>query len=144
MAAGGIPEVSIAFDEDVVGSFGAGFAWHGPADERLLAQQVTHDGDSEAGDFMQVQYVPTKAMCFHCHAGCKALSLPRSRMNLQDASTVDDAGHDDQGIPVDQFKREVAETFLRCIKERISHDNAVIELNGLKIAEDRTFADCAR
>lgn len=114
LAAGGIPEVSIAFDEDVVGSFGAGFAWHGPADERLLAQQVTHDGDSEAGDFMQ------------------------------DASTVDDAGHDDQGIPVDQFKREVAETFLRCIKERISHDNAVIELNGLKIAEDRTFADCAR
>lgn len=44
----------------------------------------------------------------------------------------------------DQFKREVAETFLRCIKEHISHENAVIELNGLKIAEDRTFADCAR
>lgn len=65
-------------------------------------------------------------------------------MHLQDASTVDDIAHDDQGIPVDQFKREVAETFLRCIKERISHDNAVIELNGLKIAEDRTFADCAR
>ena len=43
-----------------------------------------------------------------------------------------------------QFKQEVAETFLRCIKEHISHDNAVIELNGLKIAEDRTFADCAR
>ena len=64
LAAGGIPEVSIAFDEDIVGSFGAGFAWHGPADERLLAQQVTHDGDSEAGDFMQVMrahqsYVPS-------------------------------------------------------------------------------------
>lgn len=51
---------------------------------------------------------------------------------------------EEQTQGADQFKREVAETFLRCIKERISHDNAVIELNGLKIAEDRTFADCAR
>jgi NDP-sugar pyrophosphorylase family protein len=42
------------------------------------------------------------------------------------------------------FKREVAETFLRCVKENISHENVVIELNGLKIAEDKTFADCAR
>jgi hypothetical protein len=114
LAAGGIPEVSIPFDEDVVGSFGAGFAWHGPASERLIVHQGVHDGDSEAGDF------------------------------VQDALNVEDAGHDDQGAPVDQFKREVAETFLRCIKECISHDNAVIELNGLKIAEDRTFADCAR
>lgn len=42
------------------------------------------------------------------------------------------------------FKREVSETFLRCVKEKIAHDNVVIELNGLKIAEDKTFADCAR
>lgn len=42
------------------------------------------------------------------------------------------------------FKEEVAETFLRCIKENISQENVVIELNGLKIAEDKTFADCAR
>lgn len=42
------------------------------------------------------------------------------------------------------FKREVGETFLRCVKEHISHENIVIELNGLKIAEDKTFADCAR
>jgi hypothetical protein len=30
------------------------------------------------------------------------------------------------------------------VKERFAETNAVIELNGLKIAEDRTFADCAR
>lgn len=42
------------------------------------------------------------------------------------------------------FQLEVAETFLRCIKEKISQENVVIELNGLKIAEDKTFADCAR
>lgn len=40
--------------------------------------------------------------------------------------------------------QEVAETFLRCVKERFAEDNVVIELNALKIAEDRTFADCAR
>ena len=38
----------------------------------------------------------------------------------------------------------MGETFLRCVKESIAHDNVVIELNGLKIAEDKTFADCAR
>lgn len=57
---------------------------------------------------------------------------------------MEDVGPEDGSPGADQFKREVAETFLRCIKEHISHDNAVIELNGLKIAEDRTFADCAR
>lgn len=54
LAAGGIPEVSIAFDEDVVGSFGAGFAWHGPVHKQPDTHQAGHDGDSEAGDFMQV------------------------------------------------------------------------------------------
>lgn len=44
----------------------------------------------------------------------------------------------------EHFRSEVAETFLRCVKEGISHENVVIELNGLKIAEDKTFADCAR
>jgi translation initiation factor eIF-2B subunit epsilon len=38
----------------------------------------------------------------------------------------------------------VAETFIRCLKERFEEANAVIELNGLKIAEDRSFADLAR
>lgn len=33
---------------------------------------------------------------------------------------------------------------MRCVKERFAEDNVVIELNALKIAEDRTFADCAR
>ena len=42
------------------------------------------------------------------------------------------------------FKKEVSETFLRCVKMGYNQDLAVIELNGLKIAEDRTFADCAR
>ncbi len=42
------------------------------------------------------------------------------------------------------FPREVLETFLRCKQFGFSQKNAVIELNGVKIAEDRTFADVAR
>lgn len=42
------------------------------------------------------------------------------------------------------FPREVAETFLRCKRDGFDQTNLVVELNGLKIAEDRTFADCAR
>ena len=41
------------------------------------------------------------------------------------------------------FKREVAETVLRCASQGFDPSFAVVELNGLKIAEDRTFADCA-
>ena len=42
------------------------------------------------------------------------------------------------------FKREVSETFLRCKQQGFDQTNAVIELNSLKIAEDRTFAEVAR
>ena len=42
------------------------------------------------------------------------------------------------------FRREVAETFLRCVKDKFDPSNAVVELQGLKMAENRTFADLAR
>ena len=42
------------------------------------------------------------------------------------------------------FRREVAETFLRCAFLDYEEDFAVIELNSLKIAEDKPFADVAR
>ena len=35
-------------------------------------------------------------------------------------------------------------TFLRCVREKFDKSNVIVELNSLKIAEDRTFADCAR
>ena len=33
---------------------------------------------------------------------------------------------------------------LRCVKDGHNLDNAIVELNGLKIGENRTFADVAR
>lgn len=81
----------------------------------------------------------------HCAAPDPHLTRTCPLAAMQDApGAVEEVGTGGHGQSADQFKREVAETFLRCIKEKISHDNAVIELNGLKIAEDRTFADCAR
>jgi len=41
------------------------------------------------------------------------------------------------------FEREVAETFLRCVHQKFSKENVVLELNGLKLAEMRSFVDCA-
>jgi len=42
------------------------------------------------------------------------------------------------------FRREVAETVLRCALLDCEEDLAAIELNSLKIAEDKAFADVAR
>ena len=57
-------------------------------------------------------------------------------MTVQEVASVADV---ETGFP-----REVAETFLRCKRDGFDQTNAIIELNALKIAEDRTFADCAR
>ena len=53
-----------------------------------------------------------------------------------------EASDDEGGETV--FRREVAETFLRCVKHGYAEANAVVELQGLKMAENRTFADIAR
>lgn len=66
--------MSIAFDEEVVGSFGAGFAWHGPTDEQSVLHQAAHDGDSEAGDFMQVHLFACSS-CYFVKAVSGMLNL---------------------------------------------------------------------
>lgn len=63
--------------------------------------------------------------------------LRQARICMQEANNM-------EMMEDHHFKQEVAETLLRCIKEHIAHENVIIELNGLKIAEDKTFADCAR
>ena len=42
------------------------------------------------------------------------------------------------------FKQEVSETVLRCIKDGYNLENAIVELNSLKIAENKSFADVSR
>lgn len=121
LAQGKAPEVAVEFDEEVVGTGGAGFAWPSPLDlqeQRLHSislppnpPQYTWDSDSDEGSIADVQQDHMEPV-------------------VQDTEAL--------------FKKEVSETFLRCVKMGYDQDLAVIELNGLKIAEDRTFADCAR
>ena len=71
-----------------------------------------------------------------------AVPLPSGAMSLRSiAPTLQQTEHG----PAWQasFKREVSETVLRCAQQGFDPSFAVVELNGLKIAEDRTFADCA-
>lgn len=66
-------------------------------------------------------------------------------------SAAQDGEEEDEAEEVDEadlrelhFRREVAETFLRCVKDGFEQSNAVVELQGLKMAENRSFADLAR
>lgn len=174
LAAGGIPEAALNFDEHAVGPFGAGYAWAAAGSDSVGAQLPLLAGnqspgsecDSEAEEFTKVGArkpvtvlggVQKAAVRNEARRLPRAASLPAVRPSyamcmclsgvvccLQEVLGAEEPGLEEQSQGADQFNREVAETFLRCVKERISHDNAVIELNGLKIAEDRTFADCAR
>jgi len=58
----------------------------------------------------------------------------------------DEPGEEEEEVDTRElhFRREVAETFLRCVKDGFEQSNAVVELQGLKMAENRTFADLAR
>ena len=64
--------------------------------------------------------------------------------NNSDGSRSDDDSDDGVDEKETVFRREVAETFLRCVKHGYEEANAVVELQGLKMAENRTFADIAR
>ena len=55
----------------------------------------------------------------------------------------DDEDDEEEWDPDLHFKREVAETFLRCVKLRFDQANVTIEINALKLAENKSFADCA-
>lgn len=126
LAADGIPESAIDFANDLVGPMGAGFSWESAS------------WGSLAPPTKAVQDAENDLECFD------DAESDDGKMGGAEASMLsEDQGEEGQASEP-HFKREVAETFLRCIKEKISHENVVIELNGLKIAEDRTFADCAR
>lgn len=42
----------------------------------------------------------------------------------------------------EKFKREVIETVNRVINGEITMDNLIVEMNGLKYAENKTFKEC--
>lgn len=123
VAAGQPPDRRLGFSEEAVGPAGAGYAW-----------------DATDGlDVIRHSLAPPPAVVTEPGEG--------ESEGEEDGSSLAGEGGDVEPEAVDpelSFKREVSETFLRCVQLGFSKDNAVIELNGLKIAENRTFADCAR
>jgi translation initiation factor eIF-2B subunit epsilon len=187
LATDGIPETTIDFSIDVVGSMGAGFIWpvhHSetvpgaaalmglavPVDaleQAMKAVAISGDQDDVEGAEEDEDLLGGDEFLAGGDAGgsgglvgnSSSLSLRGSgslgniRGGMRGAASGDlgTLGMTEEEVAAaiaaanePHFKREVAETFLRCVKEGISHENVVIELNGLKIAEDKTFADCAR
>ena len=108
-------------DEAVVGAGGHGWRWECTVPSEGL--------------------VPKPPNIAPCYDSAEAVeSLAQSLPNMK-------AGEDDPEEALDPeslFAREVQETVLRCEKEQFAKTNAIVELNALKLAEDRTFADCAR
>ena len=120
-AAGRPPPAALGFDTAVVGDGGAGYAWPIPADAAVAGipapPAAATGGGGPADDDSSDDDAATAA------AAAAA------------AAAADPDAH---------FMREVTETFLRCAAEGHEEDLAVLELNGLKLAEARTFADVGR
>lgn len=185
LATDGIPDMTIDFSINIVGSMGAGFLWpvhHSetiPGAAALMGLAVPVDAleramaavtmDQEEGEEDIEGARDGELGEAGAEGGAGDLGGNASNASLRGISGIvgnirsmrgaasGDLGNLMSGTMSEaetaaaiaaanepHFKREVAETFLRCVKENISHENVVIELNGLKIAEDKTFADCAR
>ncbi|KAF8069524.1 translation initiation factor eIF-2B subunit epsilon [Scenedesmus sp. PABB004] len=143
-AAKGGATSDIGFATHLVGEGGAGYAWPMAADGYCLAASsiapppmsvldYSYGSDDEGGD--------------GGGGGSDEPGGERGAARGDGGDAGGGAGAGGRAAPLDpetMFMQEVGETFLRCVKERFAETNAVIELNGLKIAEDRTFADCAR
>eukprot|EP00887_Chlorella_sp_A99_P001611 scaffold8.g1611.t1 len=148
LAGGGIPDLpGVEFETSIVGPLGAGFVWLPPkeVDSRLLSVAVPPAADSadavaaEWGDgWSDGGELPTAEVRLDSTA--IASGVPASALCTPTAAAAGAV----PGAVDAMFRQEVAETFLRCVKEGIAQENVLIELNGLKIAEDKTFADCAR
>ncbi|MEO2192580.1 MAG: hypothetical protein ABGY24_09055 [bacterium] len=139
------------FDTHVVGKMGAGYLWRvgvggHDSESEHAANTITRLRQSIAYDVHTV-------LLDEQHRIDRVLAAEETFLEASFASKTNDLASEDSDDSEDaamemmqdhHFKEEVSETFLRCIKENISQENVVIELNGLKIAEDKTFADCAR
>ncbi|KAI8107409.1 hypothetical protein M9435_002440 [Picochlorum sp. BPE23] len=137
LANGGVPEADMDFTP-VVGQMGAGYIWR----THTSGNQISAAGRSLAYDIEALTLEESKWVSHtFVMEEDNLLACGRAQESSSDSEANDDAM---EMMEDHHFKEEVAETFLRCIKENISQENVVIELNGLKIAEDKTFADCAR
>lgn len=148
LANGGVPETDMDFDSDVVGKMGAGYLWrmkHAHSNLPIVALRRSMAADRSLAAVLRAETLRAKRLIAAEETFLDENGLTGKGDDRDSGFDSDDADDKEMEMMQDHhFKEEVAETFLRCIKEHISQENVVIELNGLKIAEDKTFADCAR
>lgn len=127
--------IAVEFDTHAVGAAGAGYDFH--AQQGATQSDLLHDVlTSVALPPRNVAAARTQILVSHTQPG----------------DSESEEGGDALQDPEDIFKREVQETLLRAmhlaattgVRSQEMQENAIIELNALKIAEVRTFADCAR
>ncbi|GFR46848.1 hypothetical protein Agub_g8488 [Astrephomene gubernaculifera] len=139
-------EAAVRFQSAAVGSNGAGYVWdprEGPQDlDRFSIAPPTTSlvMADEAAEEAAAAAAAAGTTGGNAQAGGGGGEGGGGGSGDDSDADSDEGGRDPERV----WRREVEETFLRCIKMRFDVSNVVIELNGLKIAEDRTFADCAR
>ena len=143
-----LPAGRSPWDDAHVGQGGAGFLWEArlgedewrfsvaPVHPSLGLDAEPEDGDSD--DEARAGARTTVASSAGAPQAGRAAALSRGE--------EDEPGEEEEEVDTRElhFRREVAETFLRCVKDGFEQSNAVVELQGLKMAENRTFADLAR
>lgn len=136
-------EAAVRFQSSAVGPNGAGYTWDARESPQDLDRfsiappcNLSLAGSDEAA-------AAEEAAAAAVTAGADAAGGGEGEGGGgggSDEESEDEGARDPERV----WRREVEETFLRCIKMRFAVNNVVIELNALKIAEDRTFADCAK
>eukprot|EP00898_Chlorokybus_atmophyticus_P000815 jgi/Chlat1/1734/Chrsp13S02153 len=137
---------TIDYDESEVGQGGSGILW---ASARDVAAGVGGGGEDEERRMgMGPPTVPPGAdstaeseeelAANSATADTSGVAEERGDAPVDEEQASDEDEDDDA-----QFAREVQETFKRGVAEGLQQDNVVLEINALKMAYNRTFADCA-
>jgi len=127
--AAGKPAEPQPWDLDICGVEGAGFAWKVKDTEDNVKRSIV---------------LPALGNVWWEIGADEDLELTCSLAAAAKAAAGQAGGEEPEEWDPDlHFKREVAETFLRCAKMRFDQANVTIEINALKLAENKTFADCA-
>lgn len=136
------------WDKEECGQGGAGYVWTAPAradDEwRFSIAQATADARAELEEALALAAEEPRS-AEAAAASSSAAAASASAGQAGSGESDDEDGSDDEMDRRElHFRREVAETFLRCVREGFAESNVVVELQGLKMAENRSFADLAR
>jgi len=129
-------DTSAIWHVSTVGVGGAGYMWapHEEGWRRSIAPSQPREPYDCAPEYAEEE----------ARRGVSASRASASAVTALDGSVASDSEDDGDVRRESIFQREVAETFLRCVKQGYAQENAVVELQGLKMAENRTFADIAR